>query len=371
MANIELDGANKKIKVDSGDLTLDVPGDIVLDADGANITFKDGGTSILDISNSSSDAVITSSVQDKDIIFKGDDNGSAITALTLDMSEAGAATFNSAITGGGLLTTGGNIVIPNAGNIGSASDTDAMAIASNGVVTFSQNPVFPDGGVAVADLDIDGATDIGADIVDADLFIIDDGAGGTNRKTAASRLKTYIGDSILTQVATVNETSFTGTLTFASCFTSTYRNYFVVFDNCAVATDGADVNMLFHYGDSNGNDSTNHNHQNLMRYPGTTDAAGGQNENDIKFIQAQNNGAGNFFHGTMYVFQPLNTTDGVTSGTIYSQSNSNNSAGAQITMTAFNMPEAGTNSAYTGFQFAASTGNIKGRITVYGIKNPA
>ena len=41
-------------------------------------------------------------------------------------------------------------------------------------------------------LDIDGATDIGAAIVDADLFIIDDGAGGTNRKTAASRVKTYI-----------------------------------------------------------------------------------------------------------------------------------------------------------------------------------
>ena len=40
-------------------------------------------------------------------------------------------------------------------------------------------------------LDIDGATDIGAAIVDADLFIIDDGAGGTNRKTAASRIKTY------------------------------------------------------------------------------------------------------------------------------------------------------------------------------------
>jgi hypothetical protein len=42
-------------------------------------------------------------------------------------------------------------------------------------------------------LDIDGATDIGAAIVDADLFIIDDGAGGTNRKTAASRIVTYVG----------------------------------------------------------------------------------------------------------------------------------------------------------------------------------
>ncbi len=45
------------------------------------------------------------------------------------------------ITTTGLLTTGGNIVIPNAGNIGSAGDTDAIAIASDGVVTFSQNPV--------------------------------------------------------------------------------------------------------------------------------------------------------------------------------------------------------------------------------------
>jgi hypothetical protein len=47
----------------------------------------------------------------------------------------------------------------------------------------------------IAVLDIDGATDIGAAIVDADLFIIDDGAGGTNRKTAASRIKTYIGSA--------------------------------------------------------------------------------------------------------------------------------------------------------------------------------
>ena len=41
-----------------------------------------------------------------------------------------------------------------------------------------------------------GATDIGADVADADLFLVDDGAGGTLRKTAASRLKTYIGGGI-------------------------------------------------------------------------------------------------------------------------------------------------------------------------------
>ena len=41
-------------------------------------------------------------------------------------------------------------------------------------------------------IDIDGATDIGAAITDGDLFIVDDGAGGTNRKTAASRVKDYV-----------------------------------------------------------------------------------------------------------------------------------------------------------------------------------
>jgi hypothetical protein len=98
-------------------------------------------------------------------------------------------------TGAGTMTTGGNIVIPNAGNIGSVGDTDSIAIASNGVVTFSQAPVFPDGSIAVADLDIDGATDIGAALVDADLIIVDDGAGGTNRKSTMARIKTYINAS--------------------------------------------------------------------------------------------------------------------------------------------------------------------------------
>ncbi len=49
------------------------------------------------------------------------------------------------------------------------------------------------GAFSIANLDIDGGTDIGEAIVDADLFIIDNGAGGTNRKTTASRLKTYVG----------------------------------------------------------------------------------------------------------------------------------------------------------------------------------
>ena len=85
-------------------------------------------------------------------------------------------------------------------SIGATDEIDLTATAVDlngtlnvsGVATFQATPVFPDGSLALADLDIDGGTDIGEDIVDADLFIIDNGAGGTNRKTAASRLITYV-----------------------------------------------------------------------------------------------------------------------------------------------------------------------------------
>ena len=176
--NITIDGT--EIDLSSGDLTVDVAGDIILDADGANITFKDGGTSVLDISNSSTDAVLTVSTQDKDLIIKGDDGGSAITAATFDMSDAGTLVLNH------------DIRIADGGQIGSASDADAIAIASNGVVTFTQAPVFPDGSIAIDDLDIDGGTDIGADLVDADEIIVDDGGGGTNRRSDLTRVKKYI-----------------------------------------------------------------------------------------------------------------------------------------------------------------------------------
>lgn len=42
------------------------------------------------------------------------------------------------------------------------------------------------------DLDVDGLSDIGADLTDADLLIVDDGGAGTNRKAALSRMWTYI-----------------------------------------------------------------------------------------------------------------------------------------------------------------------------------
>jgi hypothetical protein len=74
-------------------MTLDVAGDIILDADGGDVRFKDGGTEFGTIYNTSSNLGIASIVQNKDIIFQGFDDSSLITALTLDMSEAGNARF--------------------------------------------------------------------------------------------------------------------------------------------------------------------------------------------------------------------------------------------------------------------------------------
>ena len=100
--NINIDGTT--IALSSGSLLIDVAADIILDADGGDITFKDGGTEFGNITNSSSDMLIQSSVSDKDMKFNGNDGGSTITALTLDMSAAGAATFNSSVTAGGDVT---------------------------------------------------------------------------------------------------------------------------------------------------------------------------------------------------------------------------------------------------------------------------
>ena len=100
------------------------------------------GDAAVNITTSSGNITIDAAANDTDIIFKGTDNTSDITMLTLDGSEAGNATFNGTITSGGVITSGAGLVIADAGNIGSASDTDAIAIASNGVTTFSQAPVL-------------------------------------------------------------------------------------------------------------------------------------------------------------------------------------------------------------------------------------
>ena len=94
---------------------------------------------------------------------------------------------------------------------------------------------------AITGLDIDGGTDIGAALVDADLIIVDDGAGGTNRKATLSRIKTYIGagaaDDLVAGDAAVLLTTTTGNITIDAAANNT--------DIIFKGTDGgSDITML-------------------------------------------------------------------------------------------------------------------------------
>ena len=72
-------------EIDSGSsITLDATTDIILDADGADIILKDGGTTFATFTNSSTDFIIESATSDKDIIFKVNDGGSSTEVMRLD-----------------------------------------------------------------------------------------------------------------------------------------------------------------------------------------------------------------------------------------------------------------------------------------------
>ena len=89
----------------AADFTIDACGDIILDADGTDILLKDGGTEFGSFKRASSDFIIKSATNDKDIVFKGVDDSSTITALTLDMSEGGNAILGGNISGS-MVSTG-------------------------------------------------------------------------------------------------------------------------------------------------------------------------------------------------------------------------------------------------------------------------
>ena len=77
-------------------------------------------------------------------VSEGDFSSSSnATKLSFKTGASEAATEKMSLSSGGNLTVSGNVIIPNAGNIGSASDTDALAISSAGVVTATQMPITP------------------------------------------------------------------------------------------------------------------------------------------------------------------------------------------------------------------------------------
>jgi len=142
--NITIDGT--EIDLSSGDLTVDVAGDIILDAGGNDFKFSAGGTEVLNITNSSSDVIIKPVVDAKDIIFQQRDG-----------TEVARVEDNGTF----------NIV------------ADKLAINGTAVTATAAELNFIDGGATI------GTTAV----VDGDGIIHND--GGTMKVTSAATFKTY------------------------------------------------------------------------------------------------------------------------------------------------------------------------------------
>ena len=119
----------------------------------------------------SGDLTVESGVQDGDILFKGNDGGSTITALTLDMSEQGNATFNKNVifgdNGKALFGAGTDLAIFSDGTDGKIEASGSLILDANGT-TIS----LRDGGTENSQIGLDSAglvmTVVGAD---KDFFI--------------------------------------------------------------------------------------------------------------------------------------------------------------------------------------------------------
>ena len=89
--NINIDGT--EIDLSSGSLTIDVADDIILDADGGDIRFKDAGTQFASLTNTSGN-----------LIIKSGDNTTVMTTSGANASFSGTISSASSITASGDIT---------------------------------------------------------------------------------------------------------------------------------------------------------------------------------------------------------------------------------------------------------------------------
>ncbi len=168
----------------AGGITLDAAGDIILDAAGDDIIFKTGGVEFGSIFYTNSNLYLNSAVSNGDMIFRGNDGGSAINALVLDMSNAGAATFNAGATFGGDVTqTTGDYIYSGGGNFdikhNTASQNIVFSTTPSGGSTAEVLRITSNGALAklTGDLTLDVAGDIILDADGGDLEFKDGSAG--------------------------------------------------------------------------------------------------------------------------------------------------------------------------------------------------
>ena len=132
------------------------------------------------------------------------------------------------------------------GNSGEVLKTNGSGTLSFGTLALGDVT----GTLALSALEIDGGTDIGADLADADLLIVDDGAGGTNRKTTLTRVKKYIYSAISSGATVTNSgaltlanTSVTNAMLAGSIANAKLSNSSITIGSDAVALGGTQTDL--------------------------------------------------------------------------------------------------------------------------------
>ena len=169
---------------------LDVNGNDIVSVSNGNINLLPNGSGkvIIDGNGSSGGVSITDGLIDirtgtgsvtKVKFYCESSNAHAQTLQAQPHSASSSAVVVLPVASGTLVGSGDSGTVTNTMLAGSIADSKLSTISTAGKVDIGA-------------LEIDGATDIGADLADADLLIVDDGAGGTERKSEFTRVKKYI-----------------------------------------------------------------------------------------------------------------------------------------------------------------------------------
>ena len=169
---------------------LDINGNDIVSTSNANIDILPNGSGVVNLDGNGSSGGV--SVSDGLIDIRTGTGNVAKVKFYCESSNAHAQTLqaapHSAASSAVLVLPTASGTLVGTGDTGSVSNT----MLGGSIADSKLSTISTANKVSLAAVDIDGATDIGADLTTSDLIAVDDGAGGTNRKAALSRVVTLV-----------------------------------------------------------------------------------------------------------------------------------------------------------------------------------
>ena len=169
---------------------LDVNGNDIVSTSNANIDILPNGSGVINLDGNGSSGGV--SVSDGLIDIRTGTGNVAKVKFYCESSNAHAQTLqaapHSAASSAVLVLPTASGTLVGTGDTGSVSNT----MLGGSIADSKLSTISTANKVSLAAVDIDGATDIGAALSTSDLIAVDDGAGGTNRKAALSRVVTLV-----------------------------------------------------------------------------------------------------------------------------------------------------------------------------------